>query len=117
MPPIYETTSKRLAAVRFHGRNWKTWNQKGAPPSLRFRHNYSDDELREWVPRILAMEEQVAEVHAIMNNNYSNWAPANAKRLEELISSTRAAGGGWEGGVNGLALRPVRSRRRLALTW
>ena len=50
------------------------------------------------MPRILAMEEQVAEVHAIMNNNYSNWAPANAKRLEELISSTRAAGGGGVGG-------------------
>jgi uncharacterized protein YecE (DUF72 family) len=85
MPPIYETTSSRLAVVRFHGRNWRNWNVKGAPPSVRFQHNYSDEELKEWVPRILAMEEQVAEVHAIMNNNYSNWAPANAKRLEELI--------------------------------
>ena len=64
----------------------------GAPPSVRYQHNYSDDELAEWVPRILAMEEQVAEVHAIMNNNYSNWAPANARRLKELIDQAKRAG-------------------------
>jgi uncharacterized protein YecE (DUF72 family) len=92
MPPIYETTSSKLAVVRFHGRNSRNWNLKGAPPSVRFQHNYSDAELAEWVPRILAMEEQVAEVHAIMNNNYSNWAPANARRLQELIDEVHRRG-------------------------
>ena len=38
------------------------------------------------------MEEQVAEVHAIMNNNYSNWAPANARRLKELIDQAKRGG-------------------------
>jgi uncharacterized protein YecE (DUF72 family) len=92
MPPIYETTSSRLAVVRFHGRNRQNWNVKGAPPSVRFRHKYSDDELEEWVPRIRAMEEQVAEVHAIMNNNYSNYAPANARRLNELLAEAHRRG-------------------------
>jgi uncharacterized protein YecE (DUF72 family) len=92
MPPIYETTSSRLAVVRFHGRNRQNWNVKGAPPSVRFQHNYSDAELQEWVPRIRAMEEQVAEVHAIMNNNYSNWAPANARRLNELLAEAHRRG-------------------------
>ncbi len=92
MPPLFETTSAKLAFVRFHGRNHKNWNLKGVPPSVRFQHNYQDAELNEWVPRIRAMEEQVAEVHAIMNNNYSNWAPANAKRLEELLAEARARG-------------------------
>src|SRR5437879_5136505 len=85
MPPVYETTSPRLAVVRFHGRNAKTWNVRGAPPSVRFQHDYSDQELEEWVPRLRAMEEQVEEVHAIMNNNYSNWSVKNAKRLERLL--------------------------------
>ena len=85
MPPVYETTSSRLAVVRFHGRNAGTWNLKGAPPSVRFQHDYTDGELEEWVPRIRAMEEQVEEVHAIMNNNYSNWAAKNAQRLQELL--------------------------------
>jgi uncharacterized protein YecE (DUF72 family) len=92
MPPIAETTSRSLAVVRFHGRNWRTWNRKGAPPSVRFQHHYSDEELREWVPRILEMEEQVAEVHAIMNNNYSNYAPTNARRLEELVEEAQREG-------------------------
>src|SRR2546421_496125 len=68
MPPVYETTSSKLAVVRFHGRNARNWNLKGAPPSVRFQHDYTDRELEEWVPRLLAMEEQVEEVHAIMNN-------------------------------------------------
>ena len=92
MPPVFETTSPRLAFVRFHGRNHRNWNLKGAPPSVRFQHNYADAELSEWVPRIQAMEEQTAEVHAIMNNNYSNWATANARRLEELLEEARARG-------------------------
>jgi uncharacterized protein YecE (DUF72 family) len=92
LPPLAETTSRRLAVVRLHGRNRQTWNQKGAPPSVRYRHNYSDAELEEWVPRILAMEKEAEEVHAIMNNNYSNWSVANAKRLAELLAEehTRA---------------------------
>jgi uncharacterized protein YecE (DUF72 family) len=92
MPPIHETTSPKLAVVRFHGRNPKTWNLKGAPPSVRYRHDYADRELEEWVTRIQAMEDQAEEVHAIMNNNYSNWAPKNAKRLEELIADAHARG-------------------------
>ena len=92
MPPVVETTSRRLAVVRFHGRNGRTWNIKGAPPSVRYRHNYSDAELAEWVPRIRSMADDVPEVHAIMNNNYSNWATANARRLEELLAEAHARG-------------------------
>ncbi len=92
MPPVAETTSGRLAVVRFHGRNHRNWELKGAPPSVRFRHDYSDVELGEWVPRIEAMASEAAEVHAIFNNNYSNWATANAKRLEELLAEARARG-------------------------
>lgn len=92
MPPVFETTSERLAVVRFHGRNHRNWDLKGAPPSVRFRHHYADSELAEWVPRIRAMESRAAEVHAIMNNNYSNWATANARRLEELIAEAHASG-------------------------
>ena len=45
MPPVFDVTSTRLAVVRFHGRNHETWDLKGAPPNLRFRHDYKDDEL------------------------------------------------------------------------
>ena len=105
MPPVFETTSRRLAVVRFHGRNWRNWNLKGAPPSVRFQHRYSDEELNEWLPRIRAMEEQVAEVHAIMNNNYSNWSTVNARRLEELLGVRKATADPADaGGQEGLPL-------------
>ncbi|MBO0744155.1 MAG: DUF72 domain-containing protein [Candidatus Dormibacteraeota bacterium] len=92
MPPVLEATSKRLAVVRFHGRNHHTWNRRGAPPSVRFQHNYTDSELGEWVPRIRAVEDEVEEVHAIMNNNFSNWSVTNAKRLSELLEEARHRG-------------------------
>ncbi|HKF74519.1 MAG TPA: DUF72 domain-containing protein [Candidatus Dormibacteraeota bacterium] len=92
LPPVAEATSSRLAVVRFHGRNRDNWNISGAPPSVRFQHNYRDAELLEWVPRIEALAQQAQEVHAIMNNNYSNWAAANAKRLGELLAEAHARG-------------------------
>jgi uncharacterized protein YecE (DUF72 family) len=91
MPPIIETTSDRLAVVRFHGRNHETWNQKGAPPSVRFRYLYPTEELQEWVPRIRELEQGAAEVHAIMNNNYSNYSVRNARELAELLEAPEPA--------------------------
>ncbi|TMD37082.1 MAG: DUF72 domain-containing protein [Chloroflexi bacterium] len=87
MPPVYDVTSRSLAVVRFHGRNHDTWDLKGAPPNLRFRHEYSDAELAEWVPRIKEMEKSAKEVHAVMNNNYSNYSVKNAMQLEKLLAA------------------------------
>src|SRR6266478_2408578 len=87
MPPVFDVTSSKLAVVRFHGRNHETWELKGAPPNLRFRYDYSDQELSEWVPRIKEMEKSAKEVHALMNNNYSNYSVKNAKQLEKLLEA------------------------------
>jgi uncharacterized protein YecE (DUF72 family) len=87
MPPVFEVTSTRLAVVRFHGRNHETWDLKGAPPNLRFRYDYKDEDLSEWVPRIKEMERSAKQVHAIMNNNYSNYSVKNAQQLERLLAA------------------------------
>ena len=86
LPPLAEATSRKLAVVRFHGRNRETWDLKGAPPNLRFRHDYTDRELAEWVPRIQRLEEMTETVHAIMNNNYSDYSVRNAHQLERLMA-------------------------------
>jgi uncharacterized protein YecE (DUF72 family) len=88
MPPVSEVTSTKLAVVRFHGRNHDTWDLRGAPPNLRFRYDYSDEDLEEWVPRIKEMERSAKQVHAIMNNNYSNYSVKNARQLERLLNTT-----------------------------
>jgi uncharacterized protein YecE (DUF72 family) len=87
MPPEHDVTSSKLAVVRFHGRNHETWDLRGAPPNLRFRYDYRDDELLEWVPRIKEMERSAGRVHALMNNNYSNYSVKNAQQLEKLLAA------------------------------
>jgi uncharacterized protein YecE (DUF72 family) len=87
MPPVFEVTSTTLAVVRFHGRNHETWDLKGAPPNLRFRYDYREEDLSEWVPRIKEMERSAKQVHAIMNNNYSNYSVKNAQQLERLLAA------------------------------
>jgi uncharacterized protein YecE (DUF72 family) len=87
MPPEHEVTSSKLGVVRFHGRNHETWDMRGAPPNVRFRYDYSDAELAEWVPRIKEMERSAGRVHALMNNNYSNYSVKNAQQLEKLLEA------------------------------
>ena len=87
MPPVSDTTSSKLAVVRFHGRNHQTWDLKGAPPNVRFRYEYTDEELSEWVPRIKEMERSAGRVHALMNNNYSNYSVQNAQQLQKLLEA------------------------------
>jgi len=87
MPSVSDVTSDKLAVVRFHGRNHETWDLKGVPPNVRFRYDYSDQELSEWVPRIKEMERSAGRVHALMNNNYSNYSVKNAQQLERLIEA------------------------------
>ena len=87
MPMIYDVTSPKLAVIRFHGRNHETWDLKGVPPNVRFRYDYTDEELAEWVPRIREMERSAGRVHALMNNNYSNYSVKNAQQLEKLLEA------------------------------
>ena len=109
LPPVAAVTSEAMAVIRFHGRNRETWDQKGAPPNVRFRWDYKDAELAEWVPRVQALAERTQEVHAIMNNNYSNWSVKNAHQLEKLlhgaglqVAPALAAAAPPEGGQEGL---------------
>jgi uncharacterized protein YecE (DUF72 family) len=87
MPSVSAVTSGKLAVIRFHGRNHETWDLKGVPPNVRFRYDYSDRELSEWVPRIKEMERSAGRVHALMNNNYSNYSVKNAQQLERLLEA------------------------------
>ncbi|HKC18919.1 MAG TPA: DUF72 domain-containing protein [Candidatus Dormibacteraeota bacterium] len=87
MPSVFDVTSSRLSVIRFHGRNHQTWDLKGVPPNVRFRYDYTDVELSEWVPRIKEMERSAGRVHALMNNNYSNYSVKNAQQLERLLEA------------------------------
>jgi uncharacterized protein YecE (DUF72 family) len=84
VPPIAEATAE-LALVRFHGRNSAAWATRGISPAERFDWLYSEDELREWVPRIEKLAEEAREVHLLMNNCHGDKAVVGARQLQMLL--------------------------------
>jgi uncharacterized protein YecE (DUF72 family) len=85
MPRIAVATHP-VVYVRFHGRNWKTWNIRNARSSAdRFDWMYSAEELAEWVEPLARLAEQSEEVYALMNNNRADYAPRSATILRGLL--------------------------------
>ena len=85
LPPVAVATATDLAMVRFHGRDRTAWSKKDASASERFRYEYSQAELLEWVPRIRELTTQTRETHVLMNNCYRDFAVNNARQLGDLL--------------------------------
>ena len=85
VPPFAAATADDLAMVRFHGRDPEAWTAKGETASARFRYDYSEAELKEWVPRIEQLASEARETHVLMNNCYRDFAVRNATELGALL--------------------------------
>ncbi len=92
-PRLVEVTDPRLAAVRFHGRNAKTWYARGKTSGDRFNYLYRQDELREWQADIRRLATEAEEVHLLFNNNRSNYAVVNGLQMAEILGLARPAEG------------------------
>jgi uncharacterized protein YecE (DUF72 family) len=94
LPPVAAATH-RVAYVRFHGRNVKTWNIRAEKSSERFDWMYSAEELAEWVPKLGDLAGAADEVYAMFNNNRDDFAPRSATIMRGLLDSAGipAAGG------------------------
>ncbi|HET9848166.1 MAG TPA: DUF72 domain-containing protein [Candidatus Dormibacteraeota bacterium] len=84
VPPVVARTAP-LAMVRFHGHNRENWEKKGITTAEKFRYLYKPEELKAWVPNLRELEKGAAEVHAVMNNCYSDYAVRNAEDLAGLL--------------------------------
>ena len=84
MPRIAAATHD-VAYIRFHGRNWKTWNKKTKTSGERFDWLYERDDLEEWVEPIAKLAEERREVYAMFNNNRNDYAPRSAHVLRGLL--------------------------------
>ncbi|HEV3234280.1 MAG TPA: DUF72 domain-containing protein [Candidatus Dormibacteraeota bacterium] len=85
MPPHLAVTTDKLAVLRMHGRNAKTWYKKGETSADRFDYLYSEEELLEWVPRVRQLADRAKEVHVLFNNNRSNYAVVNGLQMAKLL--------------------------------
>jgi uncharacterized protein YecE (DUF72 family) len=83
MPPVTWVTGD-TAYIRFHGRNAALWWD---PPdsSLRYDYLYNEDELAEWVKKIVRIQKECEKLYVIMNNHFSGNAVRNAKSLQMLL--------------------------------
>lgn len=87
-PPLSVATSN-LAYIRFHGRNAdKWWNHSEAWE--RYDYLYSEQELREWVPKILRLADRCDTVYVLFNNCHRGQAATNAKQMETLLGLIQA---------------------------
>lgn len=85
VPPVVASTAP-LAMIRFHGRNRENWEKKGISTAEKFRYLYQPAELQAWVPALRDLEKHSGEVHAVMNNCYSDYAVRNAEDLAGLLT-------------------------------
>lgn len=87
-PPVARVTGP-VAYVRFHGRNYeKWWNHRESYE--RYSYLYSEEELGEWVPKIMNLARQAPKVYISMNNHYRGQAVINARMIRDML---RFAGG------------------------
>jgi uncharacterized protein YecE (DUF72 family) len=88
VPPVVAATAD-LAVVRFHGHSDK-WKSRNIYE--RFGYLYSEEELRDWAPRVQRLAEEAGTVHALLNNCYRDYAQTNAAQLLAFLSDDGTAG-------------------------
>jgi uncharacterized protein YecE (DUF72 family) len=81
IPPVLAATAD-LAVVRLHGHSGK-WDSKDIHE--RFGYRYTDDELKEWAPKVAALARDAEDTHVLFNNCYRDYAQANAGQLAALL--------------------------------
>ncbi len=82
--PRQSLETSDLGYVRFHGRNAQKWWKHGEAWE-RYDYLYSEGELKEWVPRIRAMEDKTKKTYVLYNNCHAGQAATNAQMMLDLL--------------------------------
>ena len=85
MPPVTEVTGS-LAYVRFHGRNAAKWWQHDHAWE-RYDYSYSQQELWEWVPRIMELDSYAPLTLVYANNHYKGQSVQTMRALKTMLAS------------------------------
>ncbi|CAN5453575.1 DUF72 domain-containing protein [soil metagenome] len=80
---IASSAKQDIAYIRFHGRNAAEWY--GGDALARYTYNYSNEELREWAPRITEIARDATTTYVFFNNHAQGGAPANAQTLADIL--------------------------------
>ncbi|MGD0794349.1 MAG: DUF72 domain-containing protein [Dehalococcoidales bacterium] len=87
VPAVAEVTAP-LSIIRFHGRNSENWERSDVMATEKFNYLYSEDELKEWIPRVRSMAQKADELHIIFKNKHAEFPVKNAMQMKELLGLT-----------------------------
>jgi len=74
LPPDLHVTAP-AGYVRWHGHGEEPW----------YNYRYSEEELREWIPRVEQVASQTETVYGFFNNHYHGYAPENCLQLLRML--------------------------------
>lgn len=83
--PFLPDVTGSIAFFRFHGRNKENWLKKGIETSLRFDYEYSDAELKEFVPAIKETDMRAKQTYCMFNNCHGAKAVRNARKMQGML--------------------------------
>jgi len=78
LPPEVHVTAD-FAYFRWHGRNARPW----------YDYRYSEEQLREWVPRVEMATKTVDKVYGYFNNHFHGYAVENCIEILEMLNAAR----------------------------
>jgi uncharacterized protein YecE (DUF72 family) len=99
LPPTAAVTGP-VGYVRLHGRNRQQWfasmrteqdtpEQRQAARDARYDYLYSQEELRQWVPRIADLAARTERTYVFANNHPRGQAAANALQLKAMLTGEK----------------------------
>lgn len=74
LPPEVHLTAD-FTYFRWHGRGQRPW----------YDYHYSDEELRNWLPRIEEVEQQAKTVYGYFNNHFHGYAVENCLKVLQML--------------------------------
>ncbi|MFQ5942958.1 MAG: DUF72 domain-containing protein [Anaerolineales bacterium] len=83
MPPVARSSGP-VSYVRFHGRNAEKW-WKHEHAWERYDYTYSEEELKEWIPKILELDTEDAFVLIYANNHYRGQSIDTIRKLRQML--------------------------------
>lgn len=76
LPPEIHVTAD-FAYLRWHGRGERPW----------YDYHYSEDELKEWLPKVQEVQASVKTLYGYFNNHFHGYAVENCLRIMQMLGS------------------------------
>ncbi len=85
--PFVPQTTADIAYYRLHGRNKENWLKKGIETSLRYAYEYSEEELKAFIPHVEISARSAKTTYVMFNNCHGASAMRNADTMKGMLTT------------------------------